>query len=351
MMFQTFKRSSSMSSVFSFFKVSHSWSSGAPVKEYLVALPLSEESLLQIAIQMLCGFYGEMVAPDQNGNLQWRPLHLPGVLGPKALAPLLQQLADLGSLLQELRSATALLEAVAPPFAPEPLLEALAQGLQEGTISGLTGLARTWDLWKSNLLSQEEGNEATEPVNAFGMCWQSMGLMLAEFLSQFVEELQQFEASAPDPDKPRTLMRLLQLTQPWFEAAEAVKNVLDTTLQTLHQRYRCTETETTDLQSRPKLGPSLAGLAAEELLSALSSCASSQGLIRSFSSCSGSAGRSSGQREREELLRDTISELWCGAARPLLRAAEQWGSVGELGSEFLSEAPRMVQLLPSCRSA
>ena len=291
-----------------------------------MALPLSEETLLQIATQMLCGFYGEMVGPDSEGTLRWRPLHLPGLgLGPEALEAPLKQLADFGSLLQELRSASALLETVAvpPPFAPRPLVESLAQGLKDGAVSDLTGLVRIWDLWRSGFLSQEP--DRPEPVNAFGLCWQSMGLMLAEFLSRFVEELQHFEASAPDPAMPRTLMRLLQLTEPWSEAADAVRNIFDTVLQAVHRRQKDSSAMLTSLM-------------AEELLSALSCCVSSQSLhcLRP-------------EAFREGVLRDLVSELWCGAARPLLRASEQWGSLGDLGelgaSEFLSEeaGAQMVQ--------
>ncbi|CAE7915507.1 unnamed protein product [Symbiodinium necroappetens] len=295
-------------------------------QEYLMALPLSEETLLQIATQMLCGFYGEMVGPDSEGTLRWRPLHLPGLgLGPEALEAPLKQLADFGSLLQELRSASALLETVAvpPPFAPRPLVESLAQGLKDGTVSDLTGLVRIWDLWRSGFLSQEP--DRPEPVNAFGLCWQSMGLMLAEFLSRFVEELQHFEASAPDPAMPRTLMRLLQLTEPWSEAADAVRNIFDTVLQAVHRRQKDSSAMLTSLM-------------AEELLSALSCCVSSQSLhcLRP-------------EAFREGVLRDLVSELWCGAARPLLRASEQWGSLGDLGelgaSEFLSEEG-LPSLLP-----
>eukprot|EP00439_Symbiodinium_sp_Y106_P073156 s1974_g13.t1 len=303
-------------------------------QDYLMALPLSEESLLQAATQMLCGFYGEMVGPDShgNGNLRWRPLHLPGLgLSPEALESALKQLADFGSLLQELRSASALLEALAPPFAPRPLLESLAQGLKDGSVSDLTGLVRIWDLWRSGLLSQ--GPDRSEPVNAFGLCWQSMGLMLAEFLSRFVEELQQFEASAPDPAMPRTLMRLLQLTQPWSEAADAVRNIFDTVLQAVHRRCQKDSSAT------------LTSLMAEELLSALSCCVSSQSLH-----CPPGP-----EAFREGLLRHLISELWCGAARPLLRASEQWGSLGDLGelgaSEFLSDEGLPALLPPAVAGA
>ena len=55
----------------------------------------------QVAIQMLGGFYGELVGPDQSGGLRWRPLEAPG-LAAEALKGTLQQLADLGSLLQDL---------------------------------------------------------------------------------------------------------------------------------------------------------------------------------------------------------------------------------------------------------
>ena len=281
-----------------------------------MALPVPEDLLIQVAIQMLCGFYGEMVGPDQSGQLKWRPLHVPGVFGPGALAQALQPLADFGSLLQEIRNTTALLEAVAPPFAPAALLEALDQGLKDGMVCGLTGLSRFWDFWNAGLLS--DTSEATDPVNVFGLCWQSMGLMLTEFLSRFSEELQRFEASAPDPDRPRTLMRLLQLIRPWSEAAGVVRDMFDSILLALRQR---------------KVGEQLPSLAAEELLSSLSRCACSQNLSRVF-------------HGPAEELPTLLSELWCGAARPLLSAAERFASLGEQSEtfEFSGKALELTRL-------
>ena len=196
---------------------------------------------------------------------------------------------------------------MAPPFPAAPLLEGLLQGLKDGTVSSLTGLARMWDLWRAGLLSKD--SEDSDVVNAFGLCWQSMGLMLTEFLSRLTEELQQFESSAPDPDRPRTLMRLLQLLRPWSEAFGAVRDTLDSTLMAVHRHC----------QAGHKILPRVA---TEELLSSLSRCACSQNLSRNFNG-------------GPELLAELLQELWCGAARPLLRAAEQWGSLGA-ASEILT---------------
>ena len=288
------------------------------------AVSIAEDALLRMVLQMLGGSYGDLVFLDPSGSLTWRNVQLPGVSA-EATGALLQRLADLGSLLRRLRAVVALIEALAPPFASSGLLQALGQGLRDGSLATVSGLVQLAEMEESGLV--EQPNNVTD-VHAFGLCWQSVGLTLSEFLAEFAKMLQKIETRQTQ----MTLMKALGALEPWLRAGAALEQILDNILASACKR--------SSLRSS-----SLPAAVTEELLRGVSMVARSQNLCASCTTKAAAepswvlqASAKTGDFRSKP--RGQAQDLWCGAARPLLRVAEQWGTLGELHdpcSEFSNE--------------
>ncbi|CAE8627446.1 unnamed protein product [Polarella glacialis] len=281
------------------------------------AVPVTEQAVVQMALQMLSGHVGELLEVAHDGQLRWRALAMAHLSAP-ALDAALQPLAELGSALRQLRSLSSLLQAIAPPLGnSSPLRAALAQVLSERSLLGIGVVAQLWEA--ESLLPRKDdghgddeghldGREAADKPQVFGLCWYSMGLELEELLSESAARLEKVEAqmhtnnvdSGLDEDAPVTLMRLVQQLEPQRRSVLAALQALDNALTALSRQ--CWEL--------PSAGWPKAS--AEELLAHLSRAACSQDL---------SGNQASGA---------WLGPLWCGAARPLLRAMDEWGTVGEV---------------------
>eukprot|EP00929_Paragymnodinium_shiwhaense_P067174 TRINITY_DN33811_c0_g1_i2.p1 TRINITY_DN33811_c0_g1~~TRINITY_DN33811_c0_g1_i2.p1 ORF type:complete len:1108 (+),score=205.68 TRINITY_DN33811_c0_g1_i2:57-3380(+) len=286
---------------------------------------VSEQALVESILYMLMGCCGDLFFSGDDGTITWISLGITGI-STTALTEMLEAVAVLGSVLQRMRLAAEVLQALQPSTAGQALSNGLVRLLRERGLSlqGLAQLSTLANVKVASSLAGRPDDRRTTEAAVLGRCWYALGACLEELLSAFESSVRQLqtsmqsaacrEAQQAENPAPLSLLKLVNWARPRTLALHEVARTLDAALADVSTR--AAKTEPADL----------AEAAGDALLTHLARAVNAEGATF------GSTLLPNGSSPDDPQLLPVrwLGQLWHGAMRPILRGMDQWSTTGEL---------------------